>query len=449
MTAKETLFWIWLAEGLGAASKDFQRLYSLNDSPYEYFRMEEAEIEPLEGVSPKAKAALCNKDLRRATAILERCEREGYGVLCYADERYPMLLREIDRPPVLLYYQGQLPSFATTLCIGMVGTRRMSAYGLRTAYKISYELASAGTLIVSGMAAGIDGVAATAALDAGAGTVAVLGCGLDQVYPRHHEPLMREIRARGLLLSEYAPGTKPNFYHFPIRNRIISGICHGTLVVEAGSGSGSLITANEAVRQGRDVFALPANVGAIGAEGTNTLLRDGARLVLETRDIVDYYQILFAETLHPERLADAKTRSAADLARLQALGVIELTQKPTAKPTGEATVLAAPKATDEAPKRRARSKKQADDTAPTVTDAKEVRTEDPTPTKFAATPDAVLQSLDGAQRAILEAIPDDTAVSVDALCNLGYPYGESMAALTMLEIMGLVIKLPGSLYKKA
>ena len=433
MKSKELLFWIWLAENLGAAPRDFKHLYSLNDSPYEFFRMEESEIEPLVGISSKTKQALANKDLRRASDILARCEREGYGVVTYGDEAYPALLREIDRPPVLLYYAGTYPNFATHLTLGIVGTRRMSAYGLRTAYKISYELSSIGALIVSGMAAGIDGVAACAALDAGQATVAVLGCGLDQVYPRHHGPLMQAIREGGVLLSEYSPGTKPNFYNFPIRNRIISGISHGTVVVEAGVGSGSLITANEAVRQGRDVFALPANVGAIGAEGTNGLLRDGARMVLEARDIVAPYQFLFSETLRPEEISRVEERSKPDLARLAALGVIELG-------TGEEAPKKEPaKLASGSPMKKAGAGKR----------RSESETPPPMPTASVPTPDATLASLSSVQRAVLDAIPDDATVTADALCNLGYPYGESIAALTTLEILGLVVKLPGALYKKA
>lgn len=453
MRSKDLLFWIWLSEVLGPASRDFKTLYSLNDSPYEFFRMEESEIEPLLGISPKAKQALCKKDLRRATEILEICERSGYEILVYSDKRYPTLLREIDRPPVLLYYVGRLPDMDSTLALGMVGTRRMSAYGLKTAYKISYELASVGAIIVSGMAAGIDGVAATAALDAGKPTVAILGCGLDQVYPKHHAPLMREIREKGAILSEYAPGTRPNFYNFPVRNRIISGLSHGTVVVEAGNGSGSLITANEAVRQGRDVFAVPANVGAVGAEGTNGLLRDGAKLVLETKDILRCYQMLLTETLIPERLAKAEKQSSPDLARLQALGVIALNSVASI-PSEEKTKSSknAPKKTDGASdKRTARNTQRRREATEEVSPSSESLAKSASETAHSSkpTPDAVLQSLSSLQRALLEAIPEDRAVTTDALCNLGYPQGECLAALTMLEIMGLVSKLPGSLYKKA
>ena len=151
-------------------------------------------------------------------------------------------MREIDTPPVLLYYAGTVARFEERLCVGLVGTRRMSVYGMEMAYKISYELSCGGAVTVSGLAEGIDGVCAAAALRAGGFTVAVLGCGLDRVYPTHHGKLMNEVARNGLLLSEYPPATQPLYYHFPARNRIISGLSHAVVVVEAGLGSGSFIT---------------------------------------------------------------------------------------------------------------------------------------------------------------------------------------------------------------
>ena len=219
MKSKDTLYWIWLSNALGAGSSAFRRLISLYDTPFEIFRAEEAEIEQIPGLTERVKQALCNKSLQRATEILDRCERNGIGILTYDEDAYPRALREMQKPPMVLYYRGRLPDFNRNLCVGIVGTRSMSAYGLRQAYKMSYELASAGALVVSGMAKGIDGVAAAAALKAGGITVAVLGCGVDVVYPPHHRNLSQEIAKAGVILSEYAPGSRPNGYHFPMRNR--------------------------------------------------------------------------------------------------------------------------------------------------------------------------------------------------------------------------------------
>ena len=449
MKSKDTLYWIWLADSIGAGSSAFRRLMSLYDTPFDLFQAEESEIEQISDLTERVKRALCNKSLQRATEILDQCERESIGILCYDEDAYPRALREIQKPPILLYYRGNLPDFNRNLSIGIVGTRSMTAYGMRQAYKMSYELASAGAFVVSGMAKGIDGVAAAAALKAEGITVAVLGCGVDVVYPAHHRNLSCEIARNGVILSEYAPGTKPNSYHFPMRNRIISGLTQATVVVEAGIGSGSLITAKEAILQGRDVFALPANVGGKGADGTNGLLRDGAKIALSTDDILAPYQYIFAESLTLEKYQKSKTLTSIDLPHLASLGVIEL----SADASGEAKMSlnpTAPVAKEKKPKphRTAAVKAAA---ASTLQDtAKEEREVPPMQSvPHTSVPAATLATLTPAQKAILEAIPDDGTLSTDAIFALEYPHADLMAALTMLEIMGLVQKLPGSLYKKA
>lgn len=443
---KDMLFWIWLSDALGAACRDFKRLISLYDNAYEIFYADSEELERIDGISSATCARLSKKNLERATAILDACERLEIGVLPYADPAYPNALRELSAPPVLLYCRGTLPNFQKRLSIGMVGTRRMSAYGMQTAYKIAYELAAVGTVIVSGMAAGIDGVCAAAALAAKGTTVAVLGCGLDVVYPRHHKRLMNAIVQNGVLLSEYPPGTLPNRYHFPTRNRLISGLSQGTVVVEAGLGSGSLITAKDAIVQGRDVFAFPANVNSRGAEGTNGLLRDGANLVLGANDILAFYQYLYAETLRTELLAQAQERSKADLRYLESLGVIELTEKKTDE---SASALRAVAATPKEPVSKS-------ETRGAAVPAKQKAVREPNPERKVeqkarshVTPDGMLSSLTPIQLAVLQAIPDDRAVTVDHLAALGYPNKDLIATLTMLEILGLIQKLPGALYTKS
>lgn len=317
---------------------------------------------------------------------------------------------------------------------------------MRQAYKMSYELASAGALVVSGMAKGIDGVAAAAALKAGGTTVAVLGCGVDVVYPTHHRNLDQQIVKTGVVLSEHAPGTRPNSYHFPLRNRIISGLSQATVVVEAGIGSGSLITAKEAILQGRDVFAIPANVGSKGADGTNGLLRDGARMALSTEDVLAPYEYTYAESLKLEAFKASKALTDIDLSHLAELGVIEL----SVNSSGETKMSLSPSTPTpkekKPPKPRAASSKKA---KPTEPKEKREELEAAVPVERAPIPEATLATLTPAQKAILEAIPDDGTLSADAIYALEQPRADLMAALTMLEIMGLIQKLPGSLYKKA
>ena len=449
MKSKDTLYWIWLSESIGAGSSAFRRLISLFDTPFDIFRAEEAELEQVPNLTERAKKALCNKSLERATEILDQCQREEIGILTYDEDAYPRALREIQKPPMLLYYRGNLPDFNRNLCVGIVGTRSMSAYGMRQAYKMSYELASAGAFVVSGMAKGIDGVAAAAALKAGGTTVAVLGCGVDVVYPTHHQNLSCEIAKTGVILSEYAPGTRPNSYHFPMRNRIISGISQATVVVEAGIGSGSLITAKDAILQGRDVFAIPANVGSKGADGTNGLLRDGAKMALATEDVLEPYQYTYAESLKLEAFKASKSLTDIDLTHLAHLGVIEL----STNASGDAKMSLTPSAPTQKEKEPAKLRTSSDKSAKREkrVEPKEEREapEVVPPIRHTPIPEATLATLTPAQKTILEAIPDDGTLSTDAIYSLDQPHADLMAALTMLEIMGLVQKLPGSLYKKA
>ena len=447
---KDMLFWIWLSEALGAASRDFSALIKLYDSPYDLFYADDDEIERIEEIADRTKEKLANKDLQRATDILDRCERLKIGILPYTHERYPRALRELREPPVLLYYRGELFDINATLSIGMVGTRKMSAYGMKSAYKIAYELASVGVTIVSGMAAGIDGVSSAAALAAHGRTIAFLGCGLDVVYPRHHKPLMDAIARDGILFSEYPPGTRPVQYHFPVRNRLISGMSQGTVVVEAGLGSGSLITARDAIVQGRDVFALPANVGSRGAEGTNGLLRDGANLALGSEDILKPYQYVYSQSLRQELLPKAREQSTVDLHYLERLGVIELTQTNRQAPREELRAAAPEEKVTARKTRTTKSEKEKD--APALQNSKQEAEKIDKPqnesTSKQPPSDALLSSMTPVQLAVLEAIPDDRAVSGDFISGLDFPYGEAIAALTMLEIMGVIQKLPGGLYTR-
>ena len=448
MRQSETLFWIWLAEALGAASSDFRHIIESYETPYDVYEASSEELERYGTLKEKTVLSLSDKNLQRASEILDACQRLGIGILTYRSELYPQSLREIKNPPVVLYYVGTVPKFEERLCIGLVGTRRMSEYGMETAYKISYELSSGNAVTVSGLAAGIDGVCAAATLKAGGTTVAVLGCGLDRAYPTHHGKLMNEVAKHGLLLSEYPPGTKPLFYNFPVRNRIISGLSHAVVVVEAGLGSGSLITAKEAVMQGKDVFAVPANADGVGAEGANGLLRDGAFFAACADDISRRYEYLFPSAFRADLASEAKKRSRPDIGYLQSMGVLNRATSKDSTQTDEPSRSTPRKSTTATKKIAPVDATEADGKLQTRSDLKTVTKEPTAASKPQMTSDAVLQSLNPVQLEVMQAIPDDQTVSSDVLIKLGYPYGEILTALTMLEIMGLVEKLPGGVYRK-
>ena len=205
------------------------------------------------------------------------------------EESYPRLLKEIDNPPAVLYHVGNLPPVDMKL-MAIVGTRKMTFYGKNVAEELGRFLTENNIGVVSGLARGIDGAAQTAVVNSGGKTYAVLGCGVDHIYPPEHRNLARMIVRDGAVISEYAPGTHPDRTNFPQRNRIISGMSSGTIIVEAGEKSGSLITARFAAEQGREVFVVPGNVTAIQSRGANRLIRDGARPFYEKKEILEFLE---------------------------------------------------------------------------------------------------------------------------------------------------------------
>ncbi len=222
----------------------------------------------------------------RPGEVLEELARTGIGVLVPGDPSYPGLLSAIYDPPAVLFVRGEMPPQERP-CVAVVGSRRASSYGSFVARTLGEELARLGITVVSGAAYGVDGKAHQGCLKGGGHTVAVLGCGVDRVYPPGHASLLREIAERGCIVSEFPPGTEPLPWHFPCRNRIIAGLSHAVVVVEASRKSGALITAEIALEEGREVMAVPGPIGNPLSHGTNGLIQKGAKLVMEVADICE------------------------------------------------------------------------------------------------------------------------------------------------------------------
>jgi DNA processing protein len=227
--------------------------------------------------------------------VLRSVERSGAHVMTWDSPDYPHLLRQIPDAPPVLFVRGEITP-ADEWAVAVVGTRKATVYGREVARRLAGDLARNGVTVVSGLARGVDGVAHKAALEAGGRTIAILGSGVDYIYPAEHRRLAEEIVEQGALLSSYSLGTRPEASNFPARNRIISGLSLGTLVVEAGRKSGALITADFALDQGRDVFAVPGSILSPASAGCNRLLREGAHVVTEVRDVL--------EVLHLDHLAE-------------------------------------------------------------------------------------------------------------------------------------------------
>lgn len=303
MTAMK--YWLWLAQLKEIPNQMKLALLRYFTTPEHIFLGESGEYFLVEGMTREFAAALENKSLRVADEILGNCERLGLRILTLHDTEYPDRLRNIYDPPILLYVRGRLPLFDEEVVIAMVGTRKASDYALRAGEQIAYQLASHGAVVVSGLAAGGDAAAHRGALRADGFTAAVIGGGHDVIYPMENKFLYEDIAVRGVILSEYPPGTRHEGKHFPVRNRIISGLSLGVVVTEAPARSGTLITANRALDQGRDVFAIPGRINDWHCEGSNRLLRDGAGVVTQAWDILSGYASRYPHKLHGRPMQEA------------------------------------------------------------------------------------------------------------------------------------------------
>lgn len=287
MSDKEVIDWMALSFVPGLGSKGIRQLIERFGSPSALFSAcSDGAAEKL-GIRTNILGNLSNplSLQKNAKAQLKRIVAGGAEVICFSDDKYPQLLREITDPPPLLYVQGRT-DLLSSLCVAMVGSRAATSYGKRSSFSLAQSLASAGVTVVSGLALGIDSEAHNGALSVQGATIGVLGCGLDVVYPKQNKKLYDQIRNHGLLVTEYPLGTRPDGFRFPARNRIIAGLSRGVVVVEAARKSGSLITAEMALDEGRDIFAVPGQIDSFKSGGAHWLLQQGAKLVQSADDIL-------------------------------------------------------------------------------------------------------------------------------------------------------------------
>ncbi len=398
-------YWIWLTTRKGLGTCSVCQLLRHFASPEAIYHADSKSIETIKGLhNPEA---LQDKNLREAEKILRDCRNKGISLVTMQDAAYPRRLLALEDPPAVLYYKGVLPDLNGPV-IGVVGTRHGSLYGLTQARRMGYGLSRCGAVVVSGGARGVDTEAMRGALLGGSPVAAVLGCGVDVAYPAENRSLFRDVESRGCLISEYPPGTGPRPEHFPVRNRIISGLSLGVLVVEAPAKSGALITAERALDQGRDVFALPANVDQPSGDGNLQLLRDGAILVRDPWEILQEYARQFPETV------ENRDCSGWD--------------------TGAQTVQPEPAETPVSPQKSKASDKKAIDKEKNrnYIDAKKIM--------------GTLSPEEQQLAALLEAGP----VHMDALSEqLQQPAGCVLALMTMLEVKGYIRRLPGQVFSLA
>lgn len=291
--------WLWLTTRQGVGAAGALALLDHFATPERAFYADAEEYDLVQGLSPRARAALRDKDMTPVDKILGECDRLGLQIMTLQDAQYPERLRQIPDPPLVLYIRGRLPRLDDEAAVAIVGAREATEYGVRTAGKLALELTRGGALVVTGMAEGIDAAAVRGALKGGGPVVSVVAGGLDVPFPPQHRFLYDDVAAVGALISEHPPGTPHHGYHFPVRNRILSGLSLGVVAVECRVQSGTMITIRRSLDQDRDVFAVPGPVDAPMSQGPLQLLRQGARPATCAEDILADYRPLYPAKLAP------------------------------------------------------------------------------------------------------------------------------------------------------
>ena len=399
---------VWVGLCLTPASRSISCLAKAFSSPEEIFDADDESIADALGSHRGDVRRLLRRDLSEAQKTVAYCASHGISIVTWFDDDYPASLREIDKPPVILFLSGDKSLLESKKTVGVVGTRTPSDYAARMTFEISSDLARVGAVVVSGMAYGIDGVAAAGALSSGGKTIAVVGCGLDLTYPARHGKLRREIERNGLVVSEYPPASQPERFHFPERNRIISGLSLGVFVSEGTLQSGAMITADCAEKQGKHLFALPGRLDNPFAEGPVKLMRDGARPVACADDILAKLESEYPGTFDLSLLLSDRGSPDYD----EAVKRYGVSLSPAKGGYAKRSVPA--------------------------------ETTEPAPEPDVAID---LSTFSDDERAVYEAL--DTPLTSDELSRSGLDPAEVLAALTLLEIRGCVRTLPGGRYERA
>jgi len=302
------LYWIWFAELPDIQLWQKHILLQYFHDPEEIYHAKGDAFSVVPDITDSIVKALSNKDLSKAEKILRTCQEKNIHLLSLNDSAYPRRLKHTSDAPVVLYCKGILPDLDSTPSIAIVGTRKATPYGMNVARRMGAQIAACGGVVISGGASGNDTMALSGALSCNVPVVAVLAGGVDVVYPKPNAALFDQIAHQGCLVSQYPPGTPHYRWNFPIRNRVMSGMSDGVLVVEAPATSGALITADAALEQGRDVFAVPGNIDVPACAGSNALLQGQARPAFSGWDILKEYTALYPDKVHKAEPPSAFSR---------------------------------------------------------------------------------------------------------------------------------------------
>lgn len=406
---RKYVYHIWLCEKLNYNQDKIHRLLDEYFDVKSIFKLKREDLDNIEYLTKEDSKSLCDKNLEKEYDIIAKCELNGIKLVSYDDEKYPQKLLSIPDFPIILYYKGKLFDFDNNLCITIVGTRDATAYGEKNACTFSYRLAKAGAIVVTGIAQGIDVKALEGAARAKGKYISVLANGLDIYYPACHRKIQDYIAKHGLLISENPPGEKATPASFPVRNRILSGISDGTVVVESPKGGGSMITSSLALEEGRDVFAIPGNIDSVKSEGCNNIIKNGGKLVTSAMDILEEYVYIYGETLNIEYenvgeiVVPVERKNEGDYI----VEVIDYSKKSETK----------------------KEPPQKEDT-----EEEKAKTQ-----RF-------IKSLTDVQKTVYDVITDKPKHVDEIINSVSLNTAKVMASLTILEIYGLIKMMPGKYY---
>lgn len=458
------LYWIWLGISLSYGSRSVKPLIDAFGDAETVYAAGEAELIEAKGVNPTDVKGLLNKDLSLAEEVAGYCMHMGVGILPYCDERYPKKLRDTVSSPAVLYYRGTIPDFEKYPAVGMVGARAMSHYGASAAFEMAYDIGAMGCITVSGLALGIDGVCNASTLAAGGTTVAVLGSGIDRVYPPEHKILYDAIIARGgLVLTEFPPYERPEKFHFPIRNRIIAALSDSLVVVEGDGGSGALITAKFAKTCGKTVFAVPGSIFEKNSEGPLLLLQEGARS-LASADLIyeeykeSHYGYINGFKLNEERKyslglvmeefdVHCETPKATPDFESRQASIIEKRRRSVGRRTKEEKASDAKRSLRrffEKSGEKSEILRVAQGAAGSAYDDAEVLNEE---LVLARRNEYMLTQLEGIEKKIFERLMKNGASHVEEIVGDDLDFGDVSSTLVLMESEGYIESCPGDLFR--
>ncbi len=292
-----TLLWVWLSLHMKAGTHVYNYLLEEFGSIEAIYDCDDNDVRHIPWMNDSQKKKILDKNTDRAKEVIRWCNKYGVKIVTIDSEDYPSTLHSLVDKPAVLYYVGTMPDFEKELAIAVIGTRDMTTYGEQAAFEIGYGLSKGGAIVISGGAIGIDSTAQKGAILAEQPTVAVLGSGIDTLYPAQNKEMFLKIMEIGVVMTEYPPFTPPNGYNFPVRNRLISGMSHGVVVVEADKNSGAMITADKALKQNKPLYSVPGPIGRFQSSGTNELIRNNAKAVTCALDVLEDYLDRYSEII--------------------------------------------------------------------------------------------------------------------------------------------------------